>query len=108
MFVGAFAEGGRCGRRRGGAERRGAEAQRPKRGIASAERSGAREVRTPGCCEPRSGKHQPRAVIAEAQRSKPVAAARGATTNAATPLRPHAQAKLRSEAGGASECRRAA
>jgi len=57
----------RCGRRRG------AEARRSKRGIASAERSGAREARTPGGCEPRSGKHQPRAAIAEAQRPKPVA-----------------------------------
>ena len=73
MFAGAFAEGGRCGRRRGGVERRGAEARRPKRGIASAEESGAREARTLGCCEPRSGKHQPRAAIAEAQRPKPVA-----------------------------------
>jgi len=42
MFAGTFAEGGRCGHCRGGAERRGVEARRPKRGIASAERSGAR------------------------------------------------------------------
>jgi len=115
MFAGAFAEGERCGHRRGGAERRGAEARRSKRGIASAERSEAREARTPGCCEPRSGKHQPCAAIAEVQRPKPVATARGATTNAATPPRPHAQPtsassvepKPRSEAG-ASERRRAA
>ena len=90
MFAGAFAEVRRCSRRRGGVERRGAEARRPKRGIASAERSGAREARTPGCCEPRSSERS----------CAPLLPKRRATTNAATP-RPHAQPKpVQASVGG--------